>query len=72
MSVTEKYCNGSQKLSTQQLLFKGSLFMFHFVSALYYLDFYYIEYPVKQPAFLHLKLPLKLALLSMFLLFLER
>ena len=66
------YYNEYRKSLNQQLLCKVSLFWFQFVSALQYLNCYYNEYSVKQTASLYLKLPLKPALFSAFLLFLER
>ena len=53
------YSNESHKSLSQQLLFEVSLFRFHFVSALQYLECCYNEYPVKQAASLCLKLLLK-------------
>ena len=61
MFIEKIYCNEFQKSSSQQHLFDVSLFNFHFVSALQYLDCYYNEYLVKQTGVLYLKLPLKLA-----------
>ena len=46
-----RYCNNY--FSIIQQLFKN----ISFVSALQYLDYYYNEYPLKQTAFLYLKLP---------------
>ena len=51
----------------QQHSFEVSLFRFHFVSALHYLDCYYNKHPVKQTASLYLKLPFELAYFSVFL-----
>ena len=59
MSIKIMYCNESQKLLSQQLLFEVSLFMFNFISALHY-----NEYQVKQIVSPHLKLPLELAFLQ--------
>ena len=61
------YCNESQKSLSRQLLFEVSLFMFHFVSALYY-----NEHPVKETVSLYLKLLLKPVFFSVFFLLLER
>ena len=72
MSIEKIYSEGSQKWLSQQLLFEVSLFWFHFVSALQYLDCYYNEYPVKHTAYLYLKLPSKPAFFSVLLLFLEK
>ena len=67
------YCNESRKSPSQQILFEVSLFRFHFVSALQYLDCYYNEYTVNQTVSLYSKLPLKPAFFfSVFLLLLER
>ena len=60
-----------KKSLSQQPLFEVSLFRFNFVSALYYLDCYYNEYPVKQTTSIFMKLPLKPAFFSMLLLFLD-
>ena len=48
MSVEKIFFDESQKLLSHQLLLKISCFRFHFVSALQYLDCYYIEYPVSS------------------------
>ena len=57
MSKEEMYCNESWKSLGPQLLFEVSLFRFHFVSILQYLDRYYNEYPLNQTVLLYLKLP---------------
>ena len=72
MPIDKMYSNESRKSLSQQPLLEVSLFGFYFVSALQYLDCHYNEYPMKQTAPLCLKLPLKPALFSVFLLFLER
>ena len=59
MSIGKQYCSEFQKLSSQKLLFKVSLFRFYFVSAFWYLNCDYNQYPVKQAPSLRLKLPLK-------------
>ena len=56
MSTEKISFNKSRKLLSQQLLFKVSLFRFHFVPALQYLDCCCNEYPVKQTAFVILNL----------------
>ena len=48
MSIEKMYYNESRKSLSQQLLFEVSVFRFHFVSALQYLDCYDNEYPVTQ------------------------
>ena len=54
------YCNKSQKITeSTNFVFEVSLSTFYFVSALQYLDSFYYQNPVKQTAFLYLKLPLK-------------
>ena len=52
-SIEKMYCYESWKSLSPQLLFEVSLFRFHFVSALQYLDCYLdcSEYPVKQTLF---------------------
>ena len=50
MSIERMYSNEFQKSLSQQLLPEVSLFRFHFVSELQYLDRYFSEYPVKQTA----------------------
>ena len=59
MSTEKISFNKSRKLLSQQLLFKVSLFRFHFVPVLQYLDCCCNEYPVKQTASFYLRLPLK-------------
>ena len=59
MSTEKISFNKSRKLLSQQLLFKVSLFRFHFVPALQYLDCCCNEYPVKQTASFYPRSPLK-------------
>ena len=59
MSTEKISFNKSRKLLSQRLLFKFSLFRFHFVPAFQYLDCYCNEYPVKQTASFYLRSPLK-------------
>ena len=58
------YCNEPRRSVSQKLLFKVSLFRFHFVSTIQYLNYYYNGYPMNQTASLSSllimhKLPLK-------------
>ena len=55
--LLKMYCNECWKPLSQKLLLEVSLFKFHFVATLQYLDRYYNKYPVKQTALLYLKLP---------------
>ena len=59
MSIENMYCNESRKSMSPQLLFEVSLFSFHFVAALQYLDCFCNEHLVKETASLCAKLPLK-------------
>ena len=61
MPIAKKYCNQSRKSMSQQLLFEVSLLMFHFASALQYLEGNCNEYLVEQKMMLYLKLILKIA-----------
>ena len=63
------YCNELLRSKSQQLLFKVSLFRFHFVSTIQYLNCYYNGYPMKQTASLSsLLIMYKLSLKPAFLL----
>ena len=62
MPIEKIFCSESPKLLSQQLAFDDSLFRFYFVSALQdYMRIltYHNEYPIKQTAYLYLKLSLK-------------
>ena len=72
MYIEKMYFNESLKSFSQQLLVEVSYCIFNFLSVLKQLDCYYNEYPVMQRFSLYLKLTLKPALFSVFLLLLER
>ena len=71
-SIEKMYRNESRKSLSLQLLFKVSLFRFHFVSQLQYLDYYCNKCPMKTAAFLYLKLPLKPAFFQCLFIIFER
>ena len=50
MLIEKRYNSESQESLSQRILYEVSLFWFHFVFALQYLDCSYNEYPVKQTA----------------------
>ena len=59
MSIEKCISINPENHLVDNFLFKVSLFRFHFVSALQYLDCRYNGYPVKQTASLYLELSLK-------------
>ena len=69
MTIGKMHCNESRISLRRQLLFDVSLFGFHFVFTLQYLDYYY-ECPVKQTA--SLQLSWKPDFFGVFSLFLKR
>ena len=69
LSIEKLYNNKSKKSLSQELLLEVSLFWFHFVSALQYLDRYYDEYTMKQTASLNTIVALETFIFSVFFYF---